>query len=372
MDWDKALDEPLSIEQYELLKNLGVIDLVNDMQRHNREQEKLVEQAYEIGRKESVNELVDFVIKCLSDEFIPRDIVFILNQGVLFNRINAIAFRNLKKTESDLDVPSLKPYENFFRKYDGTTSFLIFESEILDEELIEPLRKYSPEIIVPVNGISGLYGFVLIGRKILEAEYTAREIAYINWLLRFTAVGIQNNIHYEHSVKDSKTGLYNHNFFIKRVSEEIARVKRSEESFSLMILDIDHFKKFNDSYGHLAGDEVILALSSLLEDCMREEDILSRFGGEEFMVLLPGTDREAAVLAAERVRRKIEDMEVDWNDFTLKVTASFGVATYQDNYNDAQDIIEGADAALYEAKSGGRNRCCFDDRSGPVQELENV
>ncbi|MDA3811194.1 MAG: GGDEF domain-containing protein, partial [Spirochaetaceae bacterium] len=255
------------------------------------------------------------------------------------------------------DIETLEPYENFFRQYTGTTSFSLFEYEISDKNLIDPFVQFNPEIIVPIRGLSGLYGIILFGPKVLEEEYSKQEIAYIDKLMKFTSIGIQNNIHYEHSVKDSKTGLYNHNFFISRTNEELARCRRYKKSFSLIMMDIDKFKHFNDTYGHLAGDEVILALAAKLKHTLREGDILSRFGGEEFTVLLPDTGRENGFFTAERLRNEIEKMEVPYQDQILKVTISLGISTYDwvEKLNE-KTIIERADEALYDSKKNGRNR----------------
>jgi diguanylate cyclase (GGDEF)-like protein len=185
----------------------------------------------------------------------------------------------------------------------------LLENEFSETDYLDPFLSYKPEIVVPVLGISGLYGMILFSAKVLGEDYKPQEISYIDRLMNFTSIGIQNTIHYEHSVKDPKTGLYNHNFFIHRVNEQIARAKRIKRHFSILVIDIDNFKYFNDSYGHLAGDEVILQVSKILKKSIREGDILSRFGGEEFTILLPYADCQEGWEASERIRKAIEQME---------------------------------------------------------------
>jgi len=353
------LKNPLVIKNYQLLKETGILDYIDTLRVDNRGLENLLTEAYEIFRKESVEELADFVISCLSDKFIPSNLLLILNQGIMVNKIKTVVYKNLKIIDSELKIETLEPYEKFFRKYTGTTSYLIFESEIGNPDLLASFAEYNPEIIVPVNGLSGLYGIILFGSKILGQEYSASEIAYIDRLTRFTSIGIQNNIHYEHSVRESKTGLYNHNFFVRRVDEEVARAKRTRSAFSVIILDIDNFKHFNDTYGHLAGDEVILKLAGKLKQIMREEDILSRFGGEEFMVLLPDADRKAAWIAAERIRDAVEQMRVAYHEDVLNITVSLGIATFDEEFSDNENLFRRADEALYRSKAGGRNMVSF-------------
>jgi len=357
MEWEDLAQNPKLINNFSLLKEIGILDYIETLKVSNRDSGELINEAYEIFLKESVDELVSYIIKCLSEKFIPSDLIFILNEGITVNRIKTYAYHNMTVTKTDLDLETLEPYEAFFRKYSGTTSFGLFEYEIADQELIAPFEKYNPEIIVPINGLSGLYGIILFGPKILSEEYSKSEIYYIDKLMKFTSVGIQNNIHYEHSVKDAKTGLYNHNFFVSRVNEEMARCRRTRKSCSLIVLDIDHFKKFNDTYGHLAGDEVIIKLADTLKHSVREEDILSRFGGEEFTVLLPETGRQDAVVVGERIRRAVENLSVQWEDKFLKVTVSLGISTYDwvEKLSE-KTIFERADEALYKSKHNGRNQ----------------
>lgn len=357
MEWEELANNPLLIINYDLLKKIGIFDYVEKLKSEGKDQDELIVQAYSLFSKESIDELVPFIIKCLSDKFIPTNLILILNEGIMVNKLKFFAYKNMNHVNVDLDLDSLEPYENFFRKYTGTTSFSLFEYEINEPKLIEPFEKFNPEIIVPIRGLSGLYGIILFGPKVLDEEYSRQEIRYIDKLMKFTSIGIQNNIHYEHSVKDSKTGLYNHNFFISRTNEELARCRRNKNTFSLIVMDIDNFKHFNDTYGHLAGDEVILCLADKLKKTLREGDILSRFGGEEFTVLLPDTGRKDAWNTAERLRKEVEKMEVIYQELVLKVTISLGVSTYDwvEQLTETT-LLERADEALYKSKKSGRNK----------------
>ena len=364
MRGDDLKQFPGLIGNYELLSETGVLEYIDSLNKENKDLENLLNDAYEIFKKESVEELVEHVINCFSDKFIPSSLVFILNQGIMFNRIKSFVYKNLKFSESEPAIQSLEPYEGFFREYSGTTSFYIFESLIDSEELLKPFTEFEPEIIVPINGLSGLYGIILFGPKVLGQEYAASEISYIDRLTKFVSIGMQNNIHYEHSVRDPKTGLYNHNFFIRRVEEETARARRSGIAFSVIILDIDNFKRLNDNHGHLAGDEIILKLAELLRNTAREEDILSRFGGEEFTLLLPRTGREAAISAAERIRRAVENIEMPSQGFIHRITVSVGAASFLPDSRETADVlIRRADRALYKSKEDGRNRTSFADNA---------
>ncbi len=149
---------------------------------------------------------------------------------------------------------------------------------------------------------------------------------------------------------DALTGLKNRRSFDERLKQEIATTRRGASPFSVLLLDIDHFKLLNDSYGHMVGDEVLQALGRILCHVMRPGDFIARYGGEEFALILPSTGVTGSVRAAERARRAIADFP--WP--SRPVTASFGVATWHDE--DAQTLLAKADLALYAAKAAGRDR----------------
>ncbi len=164
----------------------------------------------------------------------------------------------------------------------------------------------------------------------------------------------------EMAVTDDLTGLHNRRYTGQRLQEELARSKRHGRRCSCVLLDIDLFKHVNDTHGHAAGDAVLRGLAAATHLALRESDLLGRWGGEEFLAVLPETDREGARAIAERLRQAIEAMRVDYQGKQLSVTASLGVADAlpgQDpDARDAERLVARADEALYRAKTGGRNR----------------
>lgn len=165
----------------------------------------------------------------------------------------------------------------------------------------------------------------------------------------------------EMAVRDGLTGLFNHRYFREVLDNEIARCKRSGNAFSLMFFDVDHFKKYNDTYGHLEGDYLLTSLGRLLRQRMRASDTVARYGGEEFVVMLPETPKQRGVEVAEGVRRLIETQRFEHDDRTTMapVTVSIGVAAFPEDGDDAQELIHNADTYLYTAKHQGRNRVCY-------------
>jgi diguanylate cyclase (GGDEF)-like protein len=165
------------------------------------------------------------------------------------------------------------------------------------------------------------------------------------------------------SVRDGLTGLYNHQEFQRRLKEEMERSLRYGRPLSLLMLDIDHFKRVNDTRGHPAGDRVLQGVASRIRDHIRPTDQFARYGGEEFAVILPETPVSGALAAAERIRGAIADLAIplDQED-PVEITVSIGMATFQEDVGSAQELIVAADRALYAAKQAGRN--CIRGLSG--------
>jgi diguanylate cyclase (GGDEF)-like protein len=163
---------------------------------------------------------------------------------------------------------------------------------------------------------------------------------------------------HELAFRDALTGLYNHRFFQEAMDKELDRSKRYQRDFSLIIFDIDHFKKVNDTYGHPVGDRVLEAIARVAEQAVRGADIIARYGGEEFAIILPETDFISANAVAERLRGNIEHLDIVVDDTTIKATVSVGYTSYRHNIKVQEKgaIIKMADSALYIAKQSGRNK----------------
>jgi diguanylate cyclase (GGDEF)-like protein len=175
------------------------------------------------------------------------------------------------------------------------------------------------------------------------------------------ATSIQN-AHYVERVKqlaylDGLTGIFNRRFFELRIMEEIERARRFGTGMSVIMADIDHFKRLNDEFGHLLGDEVLRQVSSLFHQQVRKIDVVCRYGGEEFAILLSQTSKEQALTVAEKLRKNVESWQFPGVPRT--VTISAGVAAYPDHGITRDDLIRGADSGLYAAKHSGRNRACL-------------
>jgi diguanylate cyclase (GGDEF)-like protein len=169
-------------------------------------------------------------------------------------------------------------------------------------------------------------------------------------------------LHYFHlSERDSLTGLYNRRHFLQSLEEEHRRSLRYNTTYSLCIIDIDHFKLINDQHGHPTGDAVLKKVAQTIEKAIRINDQCARIGGEEFSVLLTGTNENKALITAEKIREKIQNTHISHNQHDIPMTISIGTSTYEKPPNDlikltTKDIVKRADIALYAAKKSGRNK----------------
>ena len=158
------------------------------------------------------------------------------------------------------------------------------------------------------------------------------------------------------STRDSLTQLYNRRYIQDALERELARATRSEKPLAVMMMDIDHFKRYNDTYGHDAGDHVLREFGALLRNAIRGSDIASRYGGEEFLALLPETDAESAGLRAEQIRRQVSGLGLEFRGEQLgQITVSIGIAAFPDAATSVDELITHSDMALYRAKANGRN-----------------
>ncbi|WP_236783846.1 GGDEF domain-containing protein [Azospirillum humicireducens] len=174
------------------------------------------------------------------------------------------------------------------------------------------------------------------------------------------------------ALSDPLTGLANRRAFFGAIDREVAGALRQHTPMSLLMLDIDHFKEVNDARGHDAGDAVLVALSRVLLRGVRQSDLVARFGGEEFAILLPCTPVEGAFLLAERLRCAVRDSGIEHDGTVLHVTVSIGVSSLTRNADRPDSLIKAADIALYRAKSDGRDRVCRDHALCPPEPVPAV
>lgn len=197
------------------------------------------------------------------------------------------------------------------------------------------------------------------------------EKEFLRLISNETATAVERAKIYQHtldiSIKDELTKVFNRRYFNDRVFRELHRAKRYKRELSLIMIDIDHFKNFNDTYGHHIGDEVLRWVAKNIGESIRDSDILARYGGEEFVIILTETDKQGAAFVGEKVRKNLEERSVNLTEMfkssipiTRNITISLGVSHFPGDGNTVEELIDRADQNLYKAKAGGRNRVNFE------------
>jgi diguanylate cyclase (GGDEF)-like protein len=239
-----------------------------------------------------------------------------------------------------------------------------YEEYRKDHFLFLPEEQLSPEIrsviLIPFITAENFCGGVISIEGTTASQFAGELGQLLITIVNNAAIAYQKAFLYEKmetlATTDGLTGLLNHRSFQTLLSEELTRSNRYKRSVSLLMMDIDNFKKFNDTYGHTTGDMVLREIAKCVRQTIRRNDIPARYGGEEFMVIIPETNPEGALIIGERVRQNIEALVIPVNNKELQVTVSIGLANVPEHTSDQQEMINFADIALYFSKENGKNQ----------------
>jgi two-component system, cell cycle response regulator len=207
---------------------------------------------------------------------------------------------------------------------------------------------------------SGGHPFGVLAYYGRDRPYDEEDVNSLEILVRQAETAIENSFLYEEAVRlsltDGMTGLWNRRNFDLRLESELSRALRFSESFAVVFVELDQMKAVNDRYGHQAGDTVLIELARRLTEAVREVDVVARWGGDEFTLLLPKTGLAGALLLAEKIRAAVANGPFRIDAGALDITISVGVAAYPEHGSSGKDLVAAADAAMYQAKAKGRNR----------------
>lgn len=224
-----------------------------------------------------------------------------------------------------------------------------------DDEL-EFFTAYKCYLIAPLLAKDQVIGLVVMGKKLSGDSFNQGEKDFINTLTSLAALALRNARHYEQAITDAMTKLYLKRYFQLKLDDELKRSGRYDSKVTLLMADIDHFKRINDTYGHTKGDEVLIAVAKEIKANFRDVDVPARYGGEEFAVIMPEVGKQDALIAAERLRKNVENLMFHLNGDEVKVTISLGLAEFPSDGTTPMQLVEAADAALYHSKENGRNQ----------------
>ena len=277
---------------------------------------------------------------------------------------NSLSFVN----SAFLNFFDIKNIEEFEDKFERIEDIFIEDIDYIDKKLVSDYENidklsFGSFFYEEINNLNDEKRVVLIEDKDYQAKSFYLTISVIDnhkklYLLNLTDItSIKNERHLieQKAYHDGLTNLYNRHKFDELFEVELSRVKRYKNHLSMAILDIDHFKIFNDNYGHLKGDEILIKIGNSLEPQLRVTDVFARWGGEEFVILFTETKLEDAIQCSNNIRKNIESLK---HDVDSKVTVSLGVSEYKDN-DTLESLFERCDKALYTAKEKGRNRVEF-------------
>jgi diguanylate cyclase (GGDEF)-like protein len=350
------------LAQFQHLKQSGMLSSLEDLQRENKELNRIISDMQLLVSYTSVESMLTFLITKFLDYFIPQSLVVMVKQPRT-DQLQQYYFRRLKKTKDSINESCFDELKNFFDNHTGiyqsggALPFKSIEGEFPPGAFKQDFINLHPNLIIPLIGIGGVYGIIIMTDKIVGSEYKKNELEYMQRMFSIFAITMQNELHYQTSITDPKTGLFTYDYFVKRIQEKIASARRYGTKSAMLMLDIDHFKHFNDTYGHLAGDKVLVELSRTLQQTVREEDCVARFGGEEFSVLLSDCDSDSIFLVSERIRQAVAAIEMTEKGQKLQITVSIGgclIEAYRGIT--PKYIFKRADEALYFSKENGRNR----------------
>jgi diguanylate cyclase (GGDEF)-like protein len=273
-------------------------------------------------------------------------------------------FDHLKKSKLNQAIKSMKIP---IREDSGVIALTVMEGMPFIINTPEAKQKVQNEfsiimdldefVTVPLKAKNKVIGVLLADNRFNKKPITTDAVRVLTMFANQAGLAIENSRLYEQTVvlsnSDSLTSLWNHGYFQYLLGEEIKRSSLAKSRFTLLMIDIDNFKAFNDTYGHQAGDSMLREISGKFRDISRKIDIIARYGGEEFGIILPMTKKEEALILAERIRKAVEI-----SPGLKNITISMGVASFPEDGDTKEALIAKADKALYEAKRSGKNRIC--------------
>ncbi len=344
---DNDIKWPLEIEQYER----KIYDL-----------KQIIEISKGLSSTLDYNTLIESILlTCMGQMQLLMAAMF-LRKGIGYD--NFTLHRNYKGFDIDhgfeYELLSVSKTVKYVESEFKCITMEDLEKHGCDDQSYGILKHLNPGLIVPLFSKGELNGIMVLGNRINRSDFAESEKEYILHVASLAGIAIHNARLYEMATTDMMTKLKIHHYFHTILIDEFNRAVKQDRPLSLIMADIDYFKSFNDMYGHITGDKVLVSIAQVIKDSIRPMDIAARYGGEEFAVIMPRTEITEALIAAERIRESVSGRKVDADGRELSVTISIGLSQL-DPLSDKHknDLINRADRALYNSKKYGRNRVSF-------------
>jgi diguanylate cyclase (GGDEF)-like protein/PAS domain S-box-containing protein len=259
-----------------------------------------------------------------------------------------------------------------FQPWMDKTDLLLDGSETRTELRVpkDPSRYLDLRVTPLYDRHSLLNGCLMVFRDITERKHVEKRLRYVNDRLQgqLIEIGLLQSKLREQAIRDPLTHLFNRRYLEETLERELARATREDYSVCVIMIDLDHFKRVNDTYGHEAGDEILKTFAITLSEHCRRGDFACRYGGEEFVIVMPNISMEVAYERAENIRQSLNSLCVPYGDYSLTVTISTGIACYPVHGDSRESILRAADQAMYGAKEAGRDHILSYDEFQVLQE----
>jgi len=325
-----------------------------------------------IRKPERLHTLLKINEKILTEQSLSKLLNHIVRSAVDFLKVDAATLRLANEEQSLLILKSTCGTHRKSEQVDlpineestAGLSYLkrtpVKSSDISKEPLYpwnnEERKRFPSLLTVPLKIRDRNLGVFSVYRR-RKKEFSRFEVALAEIFASQASLAIMNRTYLDQfhraAITEELTGFYNRGYFYQRLEEEINRAERTDLPLSLLVIDFDHLKIINDSYGHLTGDKALKEISKIIRACIRKVDIPARYGGDELVIILPETDSISAFKVAERIRKKVANTPFRNN---TRLTVSIGIATYPKDTTQSQTLFERADQAMYQAKQKGANR----------------
>jgi diguanylate cyclase (GGDEF)-like protein len=318
---------------------------------------------------EMIYENTRILASILEPENVVREVMRIMGQTLQYQNCAIVLLS--KKGEYYYRAKSVNGNSSFHRKalHVAPTDLLrrvaeqqgaIRVKNLSDRDDYQPLNENARSLIVTPMNTHGETQGLLVAESCEREAFNERDEQMLSVVARSAGLALENaDLHKrteEMSIVDELTGSFNYRYFIQKFQEEKKRAVRYDLPLSIIMVDIDWFKKLNDGYGHEVGNIVLKSLAGVIQGCIRDVDIFARYGGEEFVIILPQTPQSEALHIGERIREQVENHVIDaGTSGKLKITVSVGISSFPENGRSEEELVSVADQALYQAKGSGKN-----------------
>ena len=358
--FEKLIDESQNVEK--------------EIRRKHNNYMTILETAREISLKAlDIPRFEQYIINMLRGHFGVKTVIFLRQEEYLDPFFGVHTPRLIKSPK--LKIPIKSSFIKHLSKLADSGQILFVNrptQKFIDEKFLNEFKRIGVHLVVPLmkkdeHNEMTMHGLISLGKRIGDVDYNDEDVEMLLLLGSMIGISLHNAHLYHRSIVDGLTRVYSRGHFDINLELELDRIRKHNEltpankskdlqHLTLIMVDIDNFKLFNDNYGHPLGDRILYEVAQTLKKTVRKLDIVCRYGGEEFGIIIPNSGYEGAEIVAERIRTEIEELSIETPDFgKVNVTISVGVSVYPEDACEIRELIANADVSLYSAKAAGKN-----------------